>query len=95
MTILYLALSLTAKPGQEAALRRALTDLLAPSRADEGCLLYELHTDRLNPRHFFLYEAWRDEASWRAHMATPHLQRFGEIADGFTASRALHQLDRI
>jgi len=95
MTTLYLAVSLTAKPGREADLKKALVDLLAPSRADDGCLSYELHADRENPRHFFLYEAWSDDSTWRAHMETPHLKRFGEISGEFTEAWVLHQLDRV
>lgn len=95
MSKLYLAVSLTAKPGREGDLRAALQDLVAPSRADAGCELYDLHVDRENPRHLFLYEVWRDEPSWRAHMETPHLRRFGEISGDFTDSWLLHQLDRL
>lgn len=95
MTTLHLAVSLIAKPGGEAELKAALEALVAPSRADDGCLQYDLHADRENPRHFFLYERWRDDASWRAHMETPHLKNFGEISGAFTESWALHQLDKI
>lgn len=92
---LCLAVSLIAKPGAEAQLRKELEALLAPSRADDGCLQYDLHTDRENPLHFFLYERWRDEPSWRAHMDTPHLKRFGESSPALTESWTLHQLDRV
>ncbi len=95
MPILHLAVSLVAKPNREAELRAALEGLVAPSRADDGCLQYDLHTDRENPRHFFLYERWRDEAAWRAHMETPHLKRFGEDSPAFTESRTLHKLDLV
>ncbi len=95
MSTLYLAVSLVAQPGREDELRGALEALLAPSRADDGCLQYDLHVDRENPRHFFLYERWRDETAWRAHMEMPHLKRFGEISPALAESWTLHQLDRV
>jgi len=95
MDTLHLAVSLTAKPGQESALRAALEALLQPSRADDGCLQYDLHTDRENPRHLFLYERWRDEAAWRAHMETAHLKRFGEISPELTENWTVYQLDKV
>lgn len=78
-TTLFLAVSLTAKPGRVAELRAATIALLGPSRVDEGCLQYDLHSDVENPRHFFLYEAWRDVAKWRqAYLETGHLRSFLE-----------------
>lgn len=95
MTTLYLVASLTAKPGREAELKQVLLDLRGPSRADDGCLQYDLHADRENPRHFLFFEAWRDETSWRAHMETPHLKEFNARSGDLVESWVLHQLDRL
>lgn len=69
---LRLIADVTAKPGKEAALRMALTALIAPSRAEDGCFQYDLHEDRERPGHFIFFERWRDAAALAAHAQAPH-----------------------
>jgi quinol monooxygenase YgiN len=93
--ILHLAVGIRARPGQERALTDALRALVAPSRADDGCIVYDLHVDRDDPGHLFLYEAWRDVPAWEAHMATPHLAAFLAQRDELVASLDLVKLTRL
>ncbi len=65
--IIHLVATLVAKPGQEAALRAALTGILAEVRAEAGCLRYDLHRDRDNPARFVMLEAWAGAAALEAH----------------------------
>jgi quinol monooxygenase YgiN len=95
VTTLHLAVSLHAKPGREAHLRRLLDALVGPSRADDGCLGYDLHTDDEDPAHFFLYEAWRDVPAWERHMATEHLKRFSEASSEVVERWTIHRLTRV
>jgi quinol monooxygenase YgiN len=64
----------TAKPGEEAAVAAALAQLIEPSRAEPGNLLYEDNRDPENPAVFLLYEQYADEAAYAAHGASPHFQ---------------------
>ena len=73
--------SLKAKPGQEAALFAALTSLIAPTRAEAGCILYEMHRSHENPGWFIFNELWETRPLWDAHMATPHLAAFSAQQD--------------
>ncbi len=61
-----------AKPGQASALRTKLLAMIAPTRAEAGCISYDLHVDQANPAQFFFVENWKDEAVLDAHMKTPH-----------------------
>ena len=54
----------TAKPGKADALRAILLDMLPPSRAEAGCLHYELHEDLDAVGHFFFYERYTDAAAF-------------------------------
>ncbi len=63
-----------AKAGHEARLRQELQRLLEPTRAEAGCLLYDLHQSHSDPAQFLFYEIWRSEADLDAHFQTPHLQ---------------------
>ncbi len=65
-----------AKPGQEAALRDALTGLVAPTRKDPGYIAYDLYAATERPGEFVLVEAWESRELLAAHLDTPHLNSF-------------------
>lgn len=64
-----------AKPGKEAALRAKLLKMIAPTRAEGGCLSYDLHVNPASPAQFVFIENWRNEEVLAAHMKTPHFVR--------------------
>ena len=47
-----------AKPGKEEQVKRELLKLLAPTRAETGCLNYDLHESLGNPAEFLFHENW-------------------------------------
>jgi quinol monooxygenase YgiN len=67
----------TAKPGEEDAVEAAVRQLVAPSRAEPGMLMYQPHRDPENPRVFFFYEQYREKADYEAHLNSEHFQRLG------------------
>lgn len=77
-TNLIILAEVYAKPGKEQALQQALLDLVGPTRAEAGCLQYDLHSDNNDPSHFFFYERWRSEAALEEHIASPHFRAFAE-----------------
>ena len=64
---------LKAKPGKEEDLRSALLGLVEPTRAENGCLQYDLHVSTEAPGEFVFYENWASRAALDEHMQTPHL----------------------
>ena len=64
---------ISAKSETLAELRQILTDLVAPSRAEAGCVSYELFQDNDDPRDFITVENWGDSVAADAHMSTPHV----------------------
>lgn len=66
----------TAKHGEEEAVAAALRRLAPASRAEPGMLLYQPHRDPANPRVFFLYEQYIDQAAYEAHTQSDHFERF-------------------
>lgn len=72
---------LEAVPGREDELKKALFELVAPSRGEEGCLTYELHVDPNQRGRFLFYESFADETAHRSHLATPHFLRFKAIQE--------------
>ena len=64
---------ISAKTETLAELRQILKDLVEPSRAEAGCISYELFQDNDDPRDFITVENWADSAAANAHLATPHV----------------------
>jgi len=69
---LVVVATLTAKPGHGATLKAALEKVVPPSRAEAGCLRYDLHADNDNSELFVMLEEWRDATALKEHEATPH-----------------------
>ena len=67
----------TAKEGEEEAVAAALERLREPTRAEEGVLMWIPHRDPKDPRVFYVYEQYADEAAYTAHTETEHFQRDG------------------
>jgi quinol monooxygenase YgiN len=61
-------------------MREELAVLAARSRADEGCLRYDVLEEVDSPDGFLLCEEWLDEASLVAHNSRPHVARFVEVS---------------
>ena len=66
--------TLTARPETREELASLLMALVAPTRAEAGCINYDLHVDAADPCVFIFYENWTDRAALDAHLAMPHLQ---------------------
>jgi quinol monooxygenase YgiN len=66
-----------AKPGCEDELRAQLMTLIAPSRAEPGCVKYDLHENPDEPGKFLFYEIWKDDAAFVYHTQTKHFTEFG------------------
>ncbi|MBE2314361.1 antibiotic biosynthesis monooxygenase [Solirubrobacter sp. CPCC 204708] len=71
------AVTWIAKPGEEDEVARCLSELVEPSRAEEGVLVYIPNRDPEDPTKFFIYEQYVDEAAYTAHTETEHFQRLG------------------
>jgi len=66
--------------------KAVMVSLLAPSQAEEGCILYVLQQNRQDPADFAFVEEWTDEAALAAHGKTPHIlaarEKFPDLLDG-------------
>jgi quinol monooxygenase YgiN len=65
----------TAKEGQEDRLEQICNEMTEPSRAEPANRFYQAHRSPENPRLFFLYEQYEDEAGYEAHMDSEHFTR--------------------
>jgi quinol monooxygenase YgiN len=71
-----------ARRGRENELRELLRGMLAPTRAESGCKLYELYESDSKGR-FYFYEIWESQSALDQHAASPHFkyleQTVGEL----------------
>ena len=71
-----------ARKGKESQLGELLRGMLAPTRAESGCKLYELYESGSKGR-FYFYEIWESQAALNQHAASPHFkhleQTVGEL----------------
>lgn len=80
-------------PGRERDLADHLLSLAAPTRAEPGCLQYDLHVAHDRPAEFMRFERWTSLAALEAHKATPHLRASFEkrTREGWTTEITLWQ----
>jgi quinol monooxygenase YgiN len=74
-----------AKEGCEAEVQRELLALLAPTRAERGCLDCELHEMPDEPTLFMLREGWRSERDFDRRLLADEFQRWLTQADRLLA----------
>jgi quinol monooxygenase YgiN len=63
-----------AQEGEDEYIADLLARNAALSRAEPGCLMFVGHRSVEDPRNFFLYEQYRDEAAFKAHTETEHFK---------------------
>jgi len=63
-----------AREGEEDAIVRILEAVVPLARGEPACRLFQAHRSADNPREFFLYEQYDDEAGFQAHLATDAFQ---------------------
>ncbi|WP_152046766.1 putative quinol monooxygenase [Aureimonas psammosilenae] len=95
MAPLTIVARLKAKPGHEAELEKELRGLVAPTRAEKGCLNYDLHRSHQDPGLFIFHENWESRELWDAHMNSPHLAAFAEKQSSLTESWELFDGEKI
>ena len=86
---------ITAEPGKEALVRAELEKLVPITRAEAGCINYDLHVDNENPGFFVFYENWETRDLWQTHMNAPHLTAYMAATDGAVSSFVLNEMTQI
>jgi quinol monooxygenase YgiN len=62
----------TAKPGTEAEVERLISGLAGKVRQEPGNTEFTVYRERDNPRKFFVFEEYLDEASFNAHITAEY-----------------------
>ncbi|MEM7211495.1 MAG: putative quinol monooxygenase [Pseudomonadota bacterium] len=86
---------ITAEPGKEALVRAELEKLVPITRAEAGCIQYDLHVDTETPGFFVFYENWESRELWQTHMNAPHLAAYMAATEGAVSSFVLNEMTKI
>ena len=72
-----------------------LLKLIPITRAENGCINYDLHQDNEDPAHFTFYENWESRELWQEHMNAPHLAAYMSATEGAVETFTLSEMTRI
>jgi len=70
-----------AKEGLEEKARQEIMARVAPTRAEAGCINYDLHQSTDDKRVFMLYENWVSKEALDEQLAMPYLKSLVASAD--------------
>ena len=87
--------NILAKPDQIDLVKTELEKLVPITRAEAGCLQYDLHQDNNNPAYFLFYENWESRELWQTHMNASHLKAYMEATEGAVEKFWLHEMTHI
>lgn len=76
--MVVLAVTWMAKQGRETEVRSIFSKLTEESRKEPGCLMYVVHRHKTDPRRFFVYEQYKDDAALEAHRSSSHFLQYAK-----------------
>lgn len=94
MSHVHVVAHLRAKPEHIDRVTAAFEDLVIATRAELGCLQYDLLSDKKDPCHFVFVEIWESVESQQAHLDTDHLAGFVLACKGALAEATVYELDQ-
>ena len=74
------------KPEHVDAFLASTTDLIAKSRAEEGCITYNLYQDPNDSTKLLFFEEWKNQAAIDFHFETEHFKNFGKMLEEFASA---------
>jgi quinol monooxygenase YgiN len=95
MAKLTIIANIKAKADQVEQVKTELLQLVEPSRADAGCIHYDLHQDNKNPAHFLVYENWESPEALQKHSESPHFKEFTVATEGAIEEFTVNEMTRI
>ncbi|WP_324731944.1 putative quinol monooxygenase [Pseudomonas paeninsulae] len=94
-TPITLIATLTLHQAPDALQLEGLEKLVNASRAEAGCLQYDLHQQHSADNVLVMIEQWLDAEALAAHQATAHYRAFGAAFNAQLVSVELNHLRRI
>jgi autoinducer 2-degrading protein len=68
---------------KEAFIEAVVEDARSSVNHEPGCLRFDVIQDANDPNRIWLYEVYKDEAAFQAHLQAPHLIKFRETTQAW------------
>lgn len=72
-----------------------LNKLITPTRAEAGCLQYDLHQDNDQPHIFLFFENWESRPLWQDHMKSEHLKTMKDATADAIENVTINEMSQI
>lgn len=95
MARLTIVANITVAADKVDLVKAELLKLVLITRAEAGCINYDLHQDNENPAHFVFYENWESRELWQTHMNAPHLAAYVQATQGAVDLFTLNEMTDI
>tara|TARA_R110001583_G_scaffold154770_1_gene306483 strand:- start:94 stop:390 length:297 start_codon:yes stop_codon:yes gene_type:complete len=83
------------KEGKVDLVKNELLKLIELTRAEEGCINYDLHQDNENENLFLFHENWTNRELWQKHMQNDHLAEYVKATEGAVEEFILNEMTHI
>ena len=78
--MVYVIATLTVKSEMKAELFAAAKDCIAATRAEKGCISYDLFESTTDPDKLVFVEQWESAEHLPQHSKSDHMRAFGRVA---------------
>ncbi len=82
-----------AKEGDEVKMKELLSAMVAPSKAEEGCLFYEIFQYENEPRRFMAVETWENEKALDGHKSSAHYSVYKSSYEPYCEDKYTDELE--
>lgn len=93
--MLTIVASICANADKVDLVKAELLKLIPITRAEEGCIQYDLHQDNEKPSVFMFYETWESRELWQTHMQNTHLSAYMKATEGAIEKFTLKEMTKI
>ncbi|MFQ3225881.1 MAG: quinol monooxygenase YgiN [Lentimonas sp.] len=95
MPKLTIVANIKANSDKIAFVKAELEKLIEVTRAEAGCINYDLHQDNENSAHFLFFENWESRELWQVHMGNQPLQDFIATTEGALEGLTVNEMTHI
>ncbi|NMH89674.1 putative quinol monooxygenase [Flavivirga algicola] len=92
---LTIVAKILAKEEKRDLVKNELLKLIDITKAEKGCINYDLHQDNQNGNLFLFYENWESRELWQEHMNNAHLADYIKATDGAVEKFVLNEMTHI
>lgn len=82
-----------AKPDGIEKMKELLSSMVKPSKAEDGCLFYEIFQYKDRPEKFMAVETWRDNKALDGHKASEHYKIYKSSYEPYCLDKYSNELE--